>query len=118
MVSPMSTSPVPSRVPPRRSRFPLIALIDSSSQKQGEPLRKRLVRIVLDDPDAYAWGGETIVLDGAPVGELTSAGWSPKAGACVAMGYVRGAAAQRNHRDTAAQLEIWGERRQAWLSTL
>ncbi|MCB2029818.1 MAG: FAD-dependent oxidoreductase, partial [Rhodoferax sp.] len=87
-------------------------------QKQGEPLRKRLVRIVLDDPDAYAWGGETIVLDGAPVGELTSAGWSPKAGACVAMGYVRGAAAQRNHRDTAAQLEIWGERRQARLSTL
>ncbi|MCZ4313361.1 FAD-dependent oxidoreductase [Comamonadaceae bacterium G21597-S1] len=87
-------------------------------QKQGEPLRKRLVRIVLDDPDDYAWGGETIVLDGAPVGELTSAGWSPKAGACVAMGYVRGAAAQRDHRGTAAQLEIWGERRQARLSNL
>ena len=87
-------------------------------QKQGQPLRKRLVRIVLDDADAYAWGGETIVLDGAPVGEFTSAGWSPKAGACVAMGYVRGAAAQREHRDTAAQVEIWGEQKRARLSTL
>jgi 4-methylaminobutanoate oxidase (formaldehyde-forming) len=77
-------------------------------RKQGQPLRKQLVRVALQDPEAYAWGGETILLDGAPVGELSSAGWSPKAGACVALGYVRGEAAQRQHRDTAASVEIWG----------
>ena len=87
-------------------------------QKQGQALRKTLVHIVLGDADMYAWGGETILIDGVPVGEITSAGWSPKAGACVAMGYVRGAAAQRQHRDTAALIEVWGAPTPARLTTL
>ena len=29
---------------------------------------------------------------GAPIGEITSAGWSPLAGACDALGYLRGEA--------------------------
>ncbi len=91
---------------------------DALRQKQAQPLRKKLVRIVLDDPDGYVWGGETIVLDGTPVGEITSAGWSPKAGACVAMGYVRGTCAQLAHRDTVAHVQIWGELRAARLTTL
>ena len=90
---------------------------DALRQKQMQALRKKLVRIVLDDPDVYVWGGETILLDGAPVGELTSAGWSPKAGACVALGYVRGVCAQQDHRDTVAQVEVWGEKRAARLTT-
>jgi len=87
-------------------------------EKQGQPPRKKLVRIVLDDSDAYAWGGETILIDGAPVGEITSAGWSPKAGACVALGYLRGAAVQQAHRNTAARVEIWGAQEAVRLSTL
>lgn len=86
-------------------------------QKRGQPLRKKLVRIVLDDPQVYAWGGETILLDGKPVGEISSAGWSPKAGACVALGYVRGAAAQPQHQGTLAQLDLWGTRQAARLFT-
>jgi len=86
-------------------------------EKQGQPLRKRLVRIVLDDADVYVWGGETILLDGAPVGELTSAGWSPQSGACVALGYVRGDCAQQTHRNTPARVEIWGEQHTARLNT-
>jgi 4-methylaminobutanoate oxidase (formaldehyde-forming) len=43
----------------------------------------------LDDPRAYAWGGEPILMDGKNVGELTSAGYSRKHGRCLAMGYVR-----------------------------
>ncbi len=78
--------------------------------QQSRPLRKKLVRLVLADPAAYAWGGETIVLDGQPVGEITSAGWSPKAGACVALGYVRADAALRDHQGTAAQLDLWGDK--------
>lgn len=79
-------------------------------QKQGQALRKRLARVVLQDADAYVWGGETLLLGGVPIGEVTSAGWSPKAGACVALGYVRGEAAQQDHRDTLVQVELWGEK--------
>ena len=64
---------------------------------RDQPLRKKLLTFVLTDPAAYAWGGEAIVIDGQTVGELSSAGWSPKAGACVGLGYVRGDAAQREH---------------------
>jgi glycine cleavage system aminomethyltransferase T len=64
---------------------------------QGEPLRKKLLSFVFDDPAVYAWGGESIVIDGQPVGELSSVGHSPAAGACVGLGYVRGEAAQRRH---------------------
>ena len=77
---------------------------------QGQLLRKKLVMLVLDAPDVYLWGGESILLDGAPAGEISSAGWSLRAGACVALGYVRGAAAHVVHHGTPAQLELWGAR--------
>jgi 4-methylaminobutanoate oxidase (formaldehyde-forming) len=76
---------------------------------QGQPLRKKLVCVVFDDPARYAWGGETLSLDGQPVGELSSVGWSLKAGACVGLGYVRGAAAQQRHQGTPVQVDLWGE---------
>jgi len=77
---------------------------------QGQPLRKKLVTLVFDAPDAYAWGGEGIVLGGVSVGDITSVGWSPLAGACVALGYVRGEAALQPHVATPAHIELWGER--------
>jgi 4-methylaminobutanoate oxidase (formaldehyde-forming) len=75
----------------------------------GQPLRKKLVTLVLDDPAAYAWGGETISLDGQAVGELSSVGWSLKAGACVGLGYLRGAAALASHAGTSVSIDLWGE---------
>ena len=77
---------------------------------RGKPLRKKLVTLVFDVPTAYAWGGEAIVINGETVGEISSVGWSPKAGACVALGYVRGAAANQPHEGTSAAIELWGER--------
>ena len=76
---------------------------------QSLPLRKKLITIVLDSPNAYAWGGEGIVIDGETVGELTSVGWSPKANACVGLGWARGAAALRVLAGTPIQVELWGE---------
>ena len=76
-------------------------------------LRKKLITIKLDDSDAYAWGGEGIVIDGEIAGELTSVGWSPEAGACVGMGYARGAAALQAYANTSVQIELWGERIEA-----
>jgi len=75
----------------------------------GQPLRKKLVTLVFDSPGAWGWGGETIVLNGHPVGELSSVGWSPLAGACVALGYVRGSAANELHEGTPGHIELWGE---------
>ncbi len=75
-----------------------------------EPLKKKLIMVVLDSPDRYVWGGEGIVIDGEIVGELTSAGWSPKANACVGMGYARGAHARQSHCGTPVELELWGDR--------
>jgi 4-methylaminobutanoate oxidase (formaldehyde-forming) len=74
----------------------------------AEPPRKKLLVFVADEPAAYLWGGEPIVHEGRPLGELSSAGWSPKVGACVAMGYVRGDAALREHHGTPMHVELWG----------
>jgi 4-methylaminobutanoate oxidase (formaldehyde-forming) len=77
---------------------------------QGLALRKKLVTLVFDTGDAFAWGGEAIVLGGQSVGEISSVGWSPLAGACVALGYVRGDGANQAHAGTPAQIGLWGER--------
>jgi glycine cleavage system aminomethyltransferase T len=82
---------------------------DALLAARDKPLRKKLVSVVLDDPTAYAWGGEPIHLDGDPVGELASVGWSPSASACVGLGYLRGAAAQSAHTGTPVQIDLWGQ---------
>jgi len=76
---------------------------------QDEPLRKKLVTIVLDAGTAYAWGGEALVGDGESVGEIASAGWSDVAGRCVGLGYLHGAAAGRAHAGTPIAVDLWGE---------
>lgn len=53
-------------------------------------LAKRLVMFTFDDPAAFPWGGEPILMDGVAVGELTSAGYSRRLGRAIAMGYARG----------------------------
>lgn len=77
---------------------------------QGQPLRKKLLQFVFDDAARFAWGGEPIVHEGQPVGELSSAGYSFKAQRIVALGYVRGPVAQQCHEGTPMQVECWGER--------
>jgi 4-methylaminobutanoate oxidase (formaldehyde-forming) len=42
-----------------------------------------------DDPAAFPWGGEPILMNGRNVGELTSAGYSRRYGRAIAMGYAR-----------------------------
>jgi glycine cleavage system aminomethyltransferase T len=63
---------------------------------------------VILSADLYLWGGETVWIDGEAVGEVSSAGWSPRAGACVALAYARGAAAQQVHAGTPVQVDLWG----------
>ena len=75
-----------------------------------QPLKKKLIIVVLSSSTDYAWGGEGIIIDDENVGELTSVGWSPRAGACVGLGYVRSATAQRTFIGVPMQIELWGER--------
>jgi 4-methylaminobutanoate oxidase (formaldehyde-forming) len=76
---------------------------------QDAPLRKKLVTVVIDSSDHYLWGGEALVVDGEAVGEVASAGWSDAGGRCVALGYVRGAAAARIHAGASIAVDLWGD---------
>jgi 4-methylaminobutanoate oxidase (formaldehyde-forming) len=62
---------------------------EALAKARDELLAKRLLAFTLADPAAFAWGGEPILLDGKPVGELSSAGYSRAAGRAVALGYAR-----------------------------
>ena len=52
--------------------------------------RKRLLIFTFDDAAAFPWGGEPVMMNGVPVGEITSAGYSRTQGRAVAMAYARG----------------------------
>ena len=43
---------------------------------------------VVDDPDPMLWGGELVLRDGVPVGQVTSAAWGATVGASVGLAYV------------------------------
>jgi 4-methylaminobutanoate oxidase (formaldehyde-forming) len=62
---------------------------DALAKQRAAGIGKRLVVFTFDDPDAFPWGGEPILMNGANVGELTSAGYSRRHGRAIAMGYAR-----------------------------
>jgi glycine cleavage system aminomethyltransferase T/glycine/D-amino acid oxidase-like deaminating enzyme len=51
--------------------------------------RRRLVSVVLDDPDVMMWGSELLLRDGRPAGQVTSAAWGESLGAAVGLAYLR-----------------------------
>jgi 4-methylaminobutanoate oxidase (formaldehyde-forming) len=61
------------------------ALVDA----KAKPLGRRLVSVVLLDPEPVLWGGETLLRDGRPVGDLSSAAYGHSIGAAVGLGYVK-----------------------------
>ena len=80
-------------------------------RQQAQGVAKRLLLFTFDDPAAFPWSGEPILMDGKNVGELTSAGYSRKAGRAVAMGYARGDRSLSDEALLAAryQVDIAGE---------
>ena len=50
--------------------------------------RRRLVSLRVGDPDLMLWGGELVLHDGVPAGQVTSAAWSTTCGAAVGLAYV------------------------------
>src|SRR5689334_22578668 len=51
--------------------------------------RRRLVSLVVADPEAMIWGGELVLRDGVAVGQVTSGAWGETLGGCVGLAYVR-----------------------------
>ena len=50
--------------------------------------QRRLVSLAVTDPAVMMWGGELILRDGAPTGQVTSAAWGATVGSCVGLGYL------------------------------
>jgi glycine cleavage system aminomethyltransferase T/glycine/D-amino acid oxidase-like deaminating enzyme len=51
--------------------------------------RRRLVSLVLPDPDVMIWGGELVLRNGIAVGQVTSGAWGETVGGCVGLAYLR-----------------------------
>ena len=50
---------------------------------------RRMVSLVLADPEAMIWGGELVLRDGAAIGQVTSGAWGAAVGSGVGLAYVR-----------------------------
>ena len=57
-------------------------------KQKGQPLRKRLIQLKLEDPDTLLYHDEPIYRDGELVGRTSSGMWSYTLGSALAMGYV------------------------------
>lgn len=57
------------------------------SARSAGPAR-RIVSFVVRDPAAYPWGGELVLRDGVPVGQVTSAAWGAAVGAGVGLALI------------------------------
>jgi heterotetrameric sarcosine oxidase gamma subunit len=74
-------------------------------QREGG-IAKRLVQFTVDDPAAFPWGGEPLLMNGRAIGELTSAGYSCALGRAVVLAYVRGNTPLSNEAILAAAYEV------------
>ncbi len=72
----------------------------------GGELARRLLIFSFPAMELFAWGGEPILREGAPVGELTSVGYSAALGHMVGMGYVHSAQPERTQQVLAGRYEI------------
>lgn len=61
---------------------------EAQLEARGRQPPKRLVQLVLEDPEPMLWGREPILRNGRPVGYTTSGGYGHTLGAAVALGYV------------------------------
>ena len=50
--------------------------------------RRKLVSFAVVDPDVMLWGGELVLRDGVPSGQVMSAAWGATVGAAVGLAYL------------------------------
>jgi glycine cleavage system aminomethyltransferase T/glycine/D-amino acid oxidase-like deaminating enzyme len=62
---------------------------EAVEKARAEGPRRRLVSLVASDPGTMMWGGELVLRDGEPVGQVTSAAWGAALGATAGLAYIR-----------------------------
>ncbi len=85
-----------------------------SLARQGPADHRRMVQFTLEDGGPMLWGGELILRDGKPVGELRSAAYGHTLGRSVALGYVDNAAGVDNDFLASGAFRDRSRRRAPW----
>jgi 4-methylaminobutanoate oxidase (formaldehyde-forming) len=68
--------------------------------------RRRLVSFLVTDPQPMVWGGELLLRDGAPAGQVTSAAYGATVGASVGLALLRAGRAVRQEDLDSSTFEI------------
>jgi 4-methylaminobutanoate oxidase (formaldehyde-forming) len=61
---------------------------EAVERAQAEGPRRKLVSFAVEDPEVMMWGGELVLRDGAPSGQVTSAAWGESVGSCVGLAWL------------------------------
>ena len=74
--------------------------------------RRRIVSFVVDDPGPMLWGGELVLRDGSPAGQVTSAAWGETVGSSVGLALLRsdGPVTRVDLERGGFQVDVAGER--------
>jgi glycine cleavage system aminomethyltransferase T/glycine/D-amino acid oxidase-like deaminating enzyme len=85
--------------------------------RAGGPHR-RLVSFVVDDEAAMLWGGELVLRDGEPAGQVTSAAYGATVGSCTGLALLRwdGPLRQADLDPASFEVDLAGERHAARLT--
>jgi 4-methylaminobutanoate oxidase (formaldehyde-forming) len=80
--------------------------------------RRRVVSFVLEDPEPMVWGGELLLRDGEPAGQVTSAAYGATVGASVGLALLRAdrTIRQEDLDGASYEIDLAGERYPARLS--
>jgi 4-methylaminobutanoate oxidase (formaldehyde-forming) len=81
---------------------------------------RRVASFTLDDPEPIAWGGELVLRDGRPAGEVTSAAYGHTLGRTVCLALVHAGGASLDaawFKSGKWQIDIAGQRCTASLHT-
>ena len=62
---------------------------EAVEKAKAEGPRRKLVSLVLAEPEPMMWGGELVLRDGKPAGQVMSGAWGAALGASVGLAYVR-----------------------------
>jgi 4-methylaminobutanoate oxidase (formaldehyde-forming) len=82
------------------------ALVAHRERLRADGPRRRLVSFVVKDPDPMVWGGELLLRDGVPAGQVTSAAYGATVGASVGLALLRTDRAVRQEDLDASSFEI------------
>jgi 4-methylaminobutanoate oxidase (formaldehyde-forming) len=93
---------------------------ESVERIRKEGPRRKLVGLRVDDPEVLLWGGELLVRDDEPAGQVMSGAWGATVGASVGLGYVWDPAGQRIDADWVRagsyEVDVAGARRPVTVS--